>query len=239
MDFKKFFKRNTEESRFNHKVDNYIQKDSSLKSWSDDKYKSAIKQKNLLLILLIICFSIILISLSTIRYLKNVQSIQPFVIEIEEKDGVPTVVEPLSVKAYSANEAIKRYFIVKYIRAREEYFYSTFDINFYDVVRVLSSTDVYYRDYRPKFNVNNPSSPYNLYGNNSHRTVSLKSIIFPSSKSAQIRITLNVIGQINLVVNKIIYIEFDFKNLNMNDADRLINPLGFQVTLFRMNDESS
>lgn len=239
MSFIKFFNKNIEEEQPDKKVSNYIQKDCKLKEWNNDQYKSAVTQRNLLLVLLVLCFVVILISLSTIRYLKNTQSIEPFVIEIEEKDGVPTVVEPLSVKAYSANEAIKRYFIVKYIKAREEYFSSTFDRNFYDVVRVLSSTDVYYSDYRPKFNVNNPSSPYNLYGSSSYRIVGLKSIIFPSSKSAQIRVALNVIGQINLVMNKIIYMEFDFKNLNMNDSDRLINPLGFQVTLFRIDDESS
>ena len=239
MNFTKFFKKKTEERRSDKRVDNYIQKDCKLKEWSNDQYKSSVTQRNILLVLLILCFVVILLSLSTIRYLKNTQSIEPFVIEIEEKDGVPTVVEPLSVKAYSANEAIKRYFIIKYIRAREEYFSSTFDRNFYDVVRVLSSTDVYYRDYRPKFHVNNPSSPYNLYGTTSHRIMGLKSIIFPSDNSAQIRVTLSVVGQINLVMNKIIYMEFAFKNLNMNDSDRLINPLGFQVTLFRINDESS
>ena len=239
MDFKKFFKKSIKNERSDHEVDNYIQKDCRLKEWSKDKYQSTVTQKNLLLVLLVICFCVILISLSTIRYLKSTQSVTPFVIEIEEKDGVPTVVEPLSVKAYSANEAIRRYFVVKYIRAREEYFSSTFDRNFHGIVRVLSTTDVYYRDYRPKFSVNNPSSPYNLYGTGTHRMLSLKSIIFPSSNSAQIRVTLNVIGQINLVMNKIIYVEFDFKNLNMNDADRLINPLGFQVTLYRINDESS
>ena len=42
-----------------------------------------------------------------------------------------------------------------------------------------------------------------------------------------------------MVMNKIIYMEFDYFNLNMSEQDILINPLGFQVTLFRMNDENS
>ncbi len=128
---------------------------------------------------------------------------------------------------------------MKYIRAREEYYSETFNRNFNDVVRVLSSSSVYYSDYRNKFGYNNPSSPYNLYGSGSYRTVGLKSIIFPSDTSAQIRINLTVSGQINMVMNKIIYMEFDYFNLNMSEQDRLINPLGFQVTLFRMNDENS
>jgi type IV secretion system protein VirB8 len=242
MDFKKFFKKGAEElktdSKSDHKVYNYVQDNYELKDWSGDKHQSALVQRNLLLILLVICLGVILLSLSTIRYLKDTQSIDPFVIEIEAKTGVPTVVEPLSVQAYSANMAINRYFIMQYIRAREEYLSSTFDHNYSDVVRVLSSSDVYYKDYRPAFSINNLSSPYNMYGNGSTVTVGLKSIIFPSANSAQVRITLNVTGQVNLVMNKIIYMEFAFQNLNMNESDRLINPLGFQVTLFRIDDEN-
>ena len=44
------------------------------------------------------------------------------------------------------------------------YFSETFNENFSNVVRVLSSTDVYYGDYRNKFGYNNPSSPYNISG---------------------------------------------------------------------------
>ncbi len=240
MNFKKFFKKNTDanESKENNPI-NFLTNNKELKNWKDDKFQSAIVQRNLLLIGLLLCFILILVALSTIRYLKNTQSIDPFVIEIEEKSCVPTVVKPLSIETYSANESIKRYFVMKYIRAREEYYSETFNRNFNDVVRVLSSSSVYYSDYRNKFGYNNPSSPYNLYGSGSYRTVGLKSIIFPSDTSAQIRINLTVSGQINMVMNKIIYMEFDYFNLNMSEQDRLINPSGFQVTLFRMNDENS
>ena len=240
MNFKKFFKKDTDshENKKNNPI-NFLTNNRELKNWKDDKFQSAIVQRNLLLIGLLLCFILILVALSTIRYLKNTQSIDPFVIEIEEKSGVPTVVKPLSIETYSANESIKRYFVMKYIRAREEYYSETFNRNFNDVVRVLSNSSVYYSDYRNKFGYNNPSSPYNLYGSGSYRTVGLKSIIFPSNTSAQVRINLTVSGQINMVMNKIIYMEFDYFNLNMNEQDRLINPLGFQVTLFRMNDENS
>jgi type IV secretion system protein VirB8 len=240
MNFKKFFKKNTDTiAKVESDVGNFIASNKELKNWKDDRYQSTVIQRNLLLLLLLACFVLIIISLSTIRYLKNTQSIDPFVIEIEKKSGVPTVVKPLSIQTYSANEAIKRYFVMKYIRAREGYFSETFNENYTNVVRVLSSSDVYYGDYRNKFGYNNPSSPRNLYGSGSYRTVGLKSIIFPSATSAQVRINLMVSGQVNLSMDKIIYMEFDYFNLNMNEADRLINPLGFQVTLFRMNDENN
>ena len=105
-------------------------------------------------------------------------------------------------------------------------------------MRLLSSNEVYYNDYRPKFNKNNPNSPFNKYGDSSDVDVGIKSVIFLSENSVQVRVAFKVSGQINLVTNKIIYMEYRFANLSMNDEERLINPLGFQVTLFKMDNEN-
>ncbi|KIE04289.1 Type IV secretion system protein VirB8 [Candidatus Jidaibacter acanthamoeba] len=209
----------------------------SLKNWYSERYEKMLIQRNLLFLVCVISLITIALSVLAIRYIKSTRSIEPFVIEIERKTGVPTVVEPVSVKAYSADDAVKRYFVMKYIRAREEFIFNSYDYNYNTVVRVLSSEDVYYSDYRPKFSIKNPNSPYNLYGNNNYRTVSLKSIIFQSPTSAQVRIRMEVKGIMNQVMDKICFVEFKFANLQMNDDERLINPLGFKVTLYRIEDE--
>ncbi len=196
-------------------------------------------QRNLLVFVTVLLLGVMVISIITIRYLRSTKSIEPFIIEIEKKTGVPTVVEPVSVKMYSANEAIRRYLIWEYIQAREEYNNSTYSSNFMNKVRVLSSPDVYYGDYRQKFGIANPKSPYNLYGTSSSVKVSLKSMIFPTASSAQVRILREVVGSIGMRSDKIILMEFEFKNIEMNDEERRINPLGFQVTLYRIEDERS
>lgn len=208
-------------------------------NWNEDLFESVITQRNILFFFTIICVLTIAMSVLLIRYVKNTQTIEPFVIEIEEKSGVPTVVTPVSTRVYSSDEAIKRYFIMKYIRAREEYFPSTFQDNFFNVVRVLSAPSVYYSDYRPKFSISNPNSPYNIYGESSNRRVVLKSLIFQSPKTAQVRIAFEINGIINLKQNKIVLMDFDFTNIEMNDEERFINPLGFQVTFYRIEDESN
>ncbi len=210
-----------------------------LKTWYQDAYQKAIIQRNFFILLTILSIVVIMLSVLVIRYIKNTKSIEPFVIEIEPKTGVPTVVDPITIKDYSANQAIKRYFVMKYIRAREGYLYSTFQNDYSLVVRVLSSSDVYYNDYRPKFSANNPNSPYSLYGQNSTRSVYWKSIIFPSDNSAQIRLTIEVSGANSAKMDKIVFMEFAFQNIEMNDEERLVNPLGFIVTLYRIEDENS
>ena len=173
-----------------------------------------------------------------VRYIKNTKSIEPFVIEIERKTGIPTVVDPVSIRDYSANEAVQKYFIMKYIRAREEYYYQTFQYNFDTVVRVLSTPTIYYSDYRPTSAASNPNSPYNLYGQNTTRTAKWKSIIFQSEKVAQVRLTLETQGSSSSQSDKLVLIAFDFQNVEMNDNERLVNPLGFVVTMYKIEDEN-
>lgn len=206
-----------------------------LSSWSQDQYDRLVVQRNFL-VLVTICFVIIIaITVLIIGYIKNAQTVEPFVIEIEPKTGVPTVVDPVTIQKYSSDEAIKRYFVMQYIRAREEYAYGSYLYNYYTVVRVFSSPDVYYNDYRPKAFPDNKNGLYATCGANCTATVLLKSLIFQTEKSAQVRIK---------VVNnkeqrdKIVYMEFDFQNLEMNNDERMINPLGFVVTLYRIADEN-
>ena len=242
MNIKKLFIKKSSEEQSGNSV---ISKNDTLKSWENDEYRSAIRQKNILLFALIMSLIIIIFSLMTIRFLKKNEDIRPFVVEINKKSGIPTVVEPVTVETYSANEAIKRYFIMTYLKSREGYIYYLYNRDFRDVVRVLSSSSVYNRDYVPKFSRNNSASPINVLGSASTITVKLKSIIFDSEangkgdkNSAQVRITLVTEGKINRVENKIVFLKYDFDNLNMNEQDRLINPLGFQVKLYRIEDEN-
>ncbi len=208
----------------------------SLSNWSQDTYEGLIIQRNFLILISLFLLVAVAISVLTIGYIKSTQTIEPFVIEIERKTGVPTVVDPISVERYSSDEAIKRYFIMKYIRAREEYIYGSYKYNYYTVVRVLSSSDVYYSDYKSKASPLNKNSLYSTHGENYSSTVNLKSLIFQTPNSAQVRI--KVVGSNNITSDKIVYMEFKFDNIKMNDDERLINPLGFVVTLYRIADEN-
>jgi len=210
----------------------------SVKNWYSERYENMVIQRNLLFLVLIISIVTIAFSVLVIRYIKSTRSIEPFVIEIEQRTGVPTVVEPVDVVVYSGNTAIAKYFIMKYIRAREEYYPLSFDLNYNTIVRVLSADNVYY-EYKSKFGIGNPNSPVNLYGQNNYRRVNLKSIQFPKPNIAQVRVSLEVFGMsMNQVMDKIIYMEYSYGNVKMNDEERLINPLGFIVNNYRIDDES-
>jgi type IV secretion system protein VirB8 len=209
----------------------------ALKNWYVDKYDIAVVQRNLLFVFSIAALITIFGSVLVIRYVRSMQTIEPFVIEIDEKTGVPTVVERIDIKSYSQDQVVQRYFIMSYIRAREEYISAMFEYNFGQVVRVMSTPDVYWTDYRPKFSASNPNSPVNRLAKHSSKKVKLKSIVFPQEGIAQVRVALVTQGVVNKVEDKFVYLEYSFENLSLNDDERLINPLGFVVKTYRIEDE--
>jgi type IV secretion system protein VirB8 len=204
-------------------------------NWFHDRYESAIVHRNMLIALNIACALIITFLCFGIFYIKSNRSIEPFVIEIEPKTGVPTVVDPITAKAYSGMDAVKRYFIWKYVTMREEFYSSTYQSNF-DNLRYLSSSDVYW-NYTKQFGRGNPDSPFNRLGSGT-RTVELKSIQFPDDSTAQVRIRVYTnAANGTFTSDKIIYMRYQFVNLELNDQQRLVNPLGFQVITYKIDDE--
>ncbi len=210
--------------------------------WDKDLYNTAITQRNILGLLNVVCVAAIIIGLIWIQKIRNDSKIEPFVIEIDKKTGLATVVDPVTVQKYSGDIAVRRSLVIQYIRAREGYMYQIFDINFNDIVRVMSDYNVYYQ-YREKFSVNNPNSPYSALGKNGSIKVIWKSIQFPQENTAQVRISLDISGGGSSVkplrVDKIVLMTFEFRsNSVLGEGERLYNPLGFIVTDYKIDDEN-
>ena len=55
----------------------------------------------------------------------------------------------------------------------------------------------------------------------------------------QVRISKKIIEKNRLIEeqNKVIVMKYKFANLNLEFEERLVNPLGFQVTFYKINDE--
>jgi type IV secretion system protein VirB8 len=205
------------------------------KNWFSDRYEWLEVQRNILFVLLLSSAAIIVFLTLTISYIKSTRTIEPFVIEIEPKTGVTTVVQPEGTKIYAEEESVRRYFIWKYIKAREEYYRSRYDLMAKEV-SVLSSPQVY-GEYASIYGKNNPQSPYNILGDGSYRYVELKSMLMLDEKNVQVRIKMKNGGGSAEEMNKVIYMTYLIENTEMNMDQRFINPINFKVTNYRIEDE--
>lgn len=205
------------------------------RNWFTDRYESLQVQRSILLLVMLSLSAVIFILSASVTYIKNTRTIEPFVIEIEQKTGVPTVVDPIDVKIYSSEEVIKRYFIWEFVKLREEFMPAYLDTA-QKKLNVMSAADVYGQY---KSLIRTPDGPIQKAGKNGSITIQLKSMVLINEKAVQVRFKENAIfnnGE-NSMSDKIAYLEFEFVNLELPLEQRYLNPLGFRVTKYRLEDE--
>ncbi len=211
-----------------------------LSSWYSSKYQMVVLQRNILFLISFLTIISVLVSIVIVRQVMASKSLVPYVIEIEEKSGIPTIVEQLDESHFTADVSLKRYFIYSFLSAAEGYNPGTFRED-YKKLSLFSTPDVF-RKIQAKINPRNPKSPAALIGNRGIIEVAIKSLIFKTANSATIIFRLKNIGSVSGFANNrdmIADIEFKFTNLTLSQQDRYINPIGFQVTKFLADLEIS
>jgi len=159
------------------------------------------------------------------------KSLEPYVIEINEKTGTAVVVQQITSQTFTANEVMKRYFINKYVQSGLSYNPRNYKENS-EEVRLFSTSQIF-NEYRNRIN------PYSL-GSESQIEVKIRSLLFKDNMNVEIRTTreINIVGQKPSTKNEIIYMTFYFApELQLSIEERLINPLGFQVSKFEVAEE--
>lgn len=211
---------------------------SEVRNWYNDRYIKVVLQRNFLAI---ICAALTIGSLVGIVFIKNLakeKTIRPFVLQIDDVTGETNVVNPLVSSEIMANESLHTYFVVKYLKSREEFDKSTYQKNYRDVVRLFSSNSVY-SDFSAYIRADN--SPINTYGDQGYISVMIRSVSFlEQGKTAQVRFRkkFSSSGTINSnFEDKIATIDFGFIPMSLNDEERYLNPVGFMVYKYRVDNE--
>lgn len=213
------------------------------KNWYSDRYQTTLIQRNFLLLLTMISLAGIIVSVITVVQVTSSKSVEPFVIEIEEKTGITNVIRPLLKEKFAYDEALRRYFIMKYVNAREGYDFGSYKYNYYTVIRLLSTSKVY-SEFRKQVAPESVDSPLRMEARG-QRVVKAKSMALLEQPTkdkpgftVQVRFALETSGNDYAgVKNLVATINFDYFDLSLTTEERDINPLGFQVTGYRIDEE--
>lgn len=147
----------------------------------------------------------------------------------------------------TASEAINRSNVAHFVLARESYDLALTNLRDWPTVLTMSASDVA-RAYMNLHAANNEESPYKLYGKSYALRLKILSIVLigdehgGTPKGATVRFQRTIYdknnGSSRPLDNKIATIEFTYKpNLRMDDRNRIENPLGFQVTAYRVDND--
>ncbi len=208
-----------------------------LRNWYEERYENITVQRNLLFVLLLILLVLSIVSVGVIAYVINTKKFDPFVIQIDDTTGIAKIVNPISSTVLSGNEALAQYFIKKYIIARETYNPVDFTTEARKVVRLLSSNSIYW-DYRGYIK-NEAVDPSVKYGQKNTTYLVVKSWSKLSDNKYIMRFSINETAGAMKVFNKIAVVEFKYLPMELTENDKDVNPVGFQVTGYRVDDDSS
>lgn len=207
------------------------------RNWYSDRYIIAILQRNFFFIFAVASSIGMLICLLVIKNLNERKTIEPYILEVDKRTGIPTVVDTISLQQYTSQDIIKEYFIKKYLDAREGYNAATYQSQYYDVIRTMSSVPIY--NAFKNFIENDNASPIKTLGQSGRRVVVISSLVYLGPNKVQIRLSDRsflgdkMIGEQHYLLT----MSFIFANLNLSLEERYINPLGFQVTEYNSLEE--
>jgi len=210
---------------------------TKLKNWYEERYDNIVVQRNLLFVLLLVLLCLSVVSIGVVAYVINTKRFDPFVIQIDDTTGMAKIVNPVSSSVLSGNEALAQYFIKKYVNARESYNPVDFDKESRNTVRLLSANSIYweYRGYLKNEEVN----PSIKYGQKNTTFMLVKSWSKLDKRKYILRFSINETAGARAVFNKIAVVEFNYVPMELTEKDKDINPIGFQVTGYRVDDDSS
>jgi type IV secretion system protein VirB8 len=204
---------------------------SKIKTWYSNRYQIVVVQRNILLLFTLISMFSVAIAVIFVKNVMSSKSLEPYVIEVEEKTGIATVVDQLTAQNFTGDQMIRKYFINSFVHAASGYDPKTYKQDV-DKVRLFSIPGIY-ADFRNRINAKE-------LGAESHIDVRIKSVQFTDANTAQIRIVRQVAAANSdaKTRDEVITMGFYFSpDMSLTMEERLINPLGFQVNKYLIAEE--
>lgn len=207
------------------------------RNWYEERFDKITVQRNILFVLLLILLSLSIISVIVVAIIVNSRQFDPFVIQIDESTGMAKIVNPISSEILDGNEALARYFIKRYVISRETYNPVDFDTEARKVIRLLSSSSIFWNYLG--YIKNKEIDPTIVYGQKNTTFLIVKSWTKLDTKRYMLRFSINETAGDKRVFNKLAVVDFEYVPMELTEAERDINPIGFQVKGYRVDDDNS
>ncbi|HEY8616088.1 virB8 family protein [Phenylobacterium sp.] len=168
--------------------------------------------------------------------LTPLKTVEPYVVRVDRATGAVEVIRGLEGAPVDPEEAVTRSFLATYVRAREGWLLAAAEANFRQVS--IMSTPEEQQRWAAAFRPSNPLSPQVRLGVAGEAHAEIRAISFVAPKVANVRFRRLVRrGAEAEESDWIATVAFTYARAPMSEADRLRNPLGFQVSSYRADPE--
>jgi len=208
--------------------------------WEQDELRAAMRSKRLAWTIATIATVGMIVAVGAVGALAPLKSIEPFLVRVDNTNGIVDTIASLKDAPATLDEAMSRYFLAKYITARESYSPDTAKLN-YDIVSNMSTAPVQ-ETYAKWISGNNPNSPQRIYGTGTRVLVDIISVqlVRPGLASVRYRKTTQYehntqSSTVQQFIATVVYQILPEAQLTIQQ--RLINPVAFAVTEYRTDPE--
>lgn len=209
--------------------------------WEQDKLRSLNRSNKVAWTLATFGLGLAAICAWSVGQLAPLKTVEPYVIRVNDTSGSVDIVTALKDGKTTYEMALNKYFIAKYIRAREGYSRQLAE-EFYYVTGLMSGKDEKKR-YFNWFNPKNDQSPLNIYSETEKVAIDIQSISPIGGKDSNIALVryIKKLERANAPPAKTFWaatVRFSYTSAPTNERDREINPLGFQVIEYRNDPDT-
>lgn len=207
------------------------------RTWDHDRLAAAYRSRRLAWVVAGLAGALAAASVAAIATLTPLKTVEPYVVRVDRTTGAVDVLRGLSgPQPMSYDEAVTKSFLATYVRARESWLPPAAEANFRQV-SIMSTAEEQQR-WALAFRPTNPASPQVAYGPAADAQVAIRAITFVAPGVANVRFhrTVRRGGQLE-DSDWIATAAFAYTRAPMGEADRLRNPLGFQVASYRADPE--
>ncbi|MBF7060281.1 type IV secretion system protein [Campylobacter volucris] len=186
-----------------------------------------------------ISMAISIIAVIAVIFLTPLKTTEPYVIRVDNTTGMVDIITSLQEEQISSIEALDKYFISQYIKAREGYYYKFLNQDY--VLTQLMSDENVANKYRAIYAGDNALDQ--IYKDNVEVSVKILSIVLGNSngvKTSTIRALITKKDSVTKSTQqstKVITLAYDFLLAKTSEENRILNPLGFKVTNYRVDEE--
>lgn len=207
------------------------------KGWDADRLRAAERSRTLAWGVAAFAGLVATAAVGAVAALSPLKTVEPFVVRVDRATGAVDVMTALkSERPMAYDEAVTKHFLAQYVRARETWLVPAAEANFRQVS--IMSTPPEQQRWGDAFRASNPASPQTLYGAATEAQIDIRAITFVSEGVANVRFHRTVRQSTQSTeTDWIATVAYDYTKAPMAEADRLRNPLGFQVSSYRADPE--
>ena len=208
-------------------------------SWATSVTDSLERSNRRAWIVAIIAAIIALLEAVALVYLMPLKTVEPYTLLVDRQTGNVETLAPLDTQVVAPDTALTRSFLVQYVIARESFAFDTLQDDYRKVS--LWSDARTATGYQQRMNASNPNSPLAYLSRGAVISTEIKSISNLAEDRAMVRFATTQtdgLGRAQQPQHWVAIVTYGFTAAEMSEADRYVNPLGFQVTSYRRNAET-